>query len=292
MIQESAQQESKKNSSEIVSQQADAGKNLSQSSVNNTLGDIPQQNEQPSKIEDQYPEEEEFSPLRGVDDGEPESFQQHHNPVNAPAEEKLQTSNPSFSQQPKEDEDRDNKPILGDYKPDVSQQQQKPDSEKNETSEKSEKAEWSQRYQLFTTKLPMGINSNDLKSYFSKFGDLYETPNIPPHKNYGFVSFFTREDAEKALKGEHYINGAKIMVLRSLNNIRLPGDEKEEDINPSAFSSASDYERHRHRHHRSSSSSFRSNDNPSDDNYNRDYNGRNYSNRNFHNTRYDRRRGD
>jgi len=65
---------------------------------------------------------------------------------------------------------------------------------------------------LFVGRLPDGTTEEQLKEYFSPFGELSDVYIPTPFRNFAFVSYASKDDGLSVLREEHSLNGARLNV--------------------------------------------------------------------------------
>lgn len=78
-------------------------------------------------------------------------------------------------------------------------------------------------YKIHVSNLPWTVGSTELRKYFSKFGHVVVSnvafdKNTGLSRNYGFITFSSRESFENATNVTHKLEGNVIKVQASTNN--------------------------------------------------------------------------
>lgn len=95
---------------------------------------------------------------------------------------------------------------------------------------------------LFIGRIPDGTSAEDLKTYFSDFGEVKDAYIPTPPRGFGFVTYACSEDGRAVLRRSHTINGAKLNVQfaepKEEKMARRRREEEERFIKESARGSA------------------------------------------------------
>jgi len=65
---------------------------------------------------------------------------------------------------------------------------------------------------LFVGRCPGGTTEEDLKEYFSKFGELTDVYIPTPFRNFAFITYSSQDEGRTVLQGNHSIKGVRLNV--------------------------------------------------------------------------------
>jgi len=83
---------------------------------------------------------------------------------------------------------------------------------------------------MFIGRLPHGITNEDLRDYFSKFGELQDVYIPQPFRNFAFITYASSEDGQHVLRGTHVLQGARLNVEERKPDSRTAGrDNRDKD---------------------------------------------------------------
>jgi len=65
---------------------------------------------------------------------------------------------------------------------------------------------------LFVGRCPSGITTDDLREYFSKFGELTDVYIPTPFRNFAFITYASQDEGRSALQADHVFKGMRLNV--------------------------------------------------------------------------------
>jgi len=81
---------------------------------------------------------------------------------------------------------------------------------------------------LFIGKLPESATEDDVREYFSEYGQLADCFVPTPFRGFGFVTYVDEEDAKRVLKRSHHLKETKILVTPAESKTKREEDRKRE----------------------------------------------------------------
>ena len=67
---------------------------------------------------------------------------------------------------------------------------------------------------LFVGHLPHGTTTQDLDSYFSRYGQLTDTYIPTPFRNFAFITFASTEDGKCCLRDTHLLSVSLLISIK------------------------------------------------------------------------------
>ena len=82
---------------------------------------------------------------------------------------------------------------------------------------------------LFVGRCPSGITTDDLREYFSKFGELADVYIPTPFRNFAFITYASQDEGRSALQADHVLRGMRLNVQERNEDTRKQNGVKAEN---------------------------------------------------------------